>query len=419
MPPGAAKSTYTSILFPTWFLSRNPKASILAASHTVDLAEQFGRKVRNLADEYREILGYALSEDSKAAGRWATSARGAYLAAGAGKGIAGYRASLCIIDDPIRGRADADSPVVRESIWNWWISDVRPRLFPHAAVVLVQTRWHEDDLAGRILQHEGDRWEVINLPMEAEGDDLLGRKPGERLWPEWYEDDQIRDAKGNARVWSALYQQRPVPLEGGLFKADWFHEVDHLPPLSSLRRYGGSDYAVTSDGGDYTVHMVIGLDPEDNMYLLDVWRKQASSDEWVEAWCDMVLKWEPKGWAEEKGQITSGVGPWLTRRQRQRKAWCFRSQFPTRGDKAIRAQSIVGRLASCGLRILRGAPFKNDLISECVRFPGVNDDQVDALGLVGQLLDVMQKGKLEDRKKPKRVDGWDEKEQEDVTWESV
>jgi hypothetical protein len=111
-----------------------------------------------------------------------------------------------------------------------------------------------------------------------------------------------------------------------------------------MRIYGGSDYAVTADGGDYTVHLVVGLDPEGRMYLLDRWRKQSSSDEWIEAFCDLVLEWKPVGWAEEKGQISAGVGPALDKRQRERKAYCYRQQFPTKGDKAVRAQSIRGRM---------------------------------------------------------------------------
>src|SRR5512132_4154721 len=117
------------------------------------------------------------------------------------------------------------------------------------------------------------------------------------------------------------------------------------------RVYGGSDYAVTADGGDYTVHFVMGIDPEGRMYLLDRWRKQSSSDEWIEAFCNLVLEWKPMAWAEEKGQISAGVGPALDRRQRERKAYCYREQFPTRGDKAVRAQSIRGRMALEGLYV--------------------------------------------------------------------
>jgi predicted phage terminase large subunit-like protein len=230
--------------------------------------------------------------------------------------------------------------------------------------------------------------------MEAtSNDDPLGRSLGEPLWPDWFTDEMRSDAKRDTRVWSALYQQQPTPDEGGLFKREWFNPVNNIPDRETLMVYGGSDYAVTSRGGDYTVHCVLGLDPDGEMYLLDLWRKQAASDEWVESWCDLVRKWKPMAWAEETGQIKSGVGPFLERRAVERQAYCVREQFPTRGDKAVRAQSIRGRMAMRGLRIPKDAAWRADFESELLRFPaGVHDDQVDALGLVGQLLDRMLAG---------------------------
>ena len=118
-----------------------------------------------------------------------------------------------------------------------------------------------------------------------------------------------------------------------------------------MRVYGGSDHAVTSDGGDFTVHVVVGLDPEGRMYLLDLWRRQAAADRWVESFCDLVKQWSPMGWAAESGQIKSGVGPFLTRRQRERQAYVAIETFPTRGDKSVRAQSIRGRMALEGLYV--------------------------------------------------------------------
>jgi predicted phage terminase large subunit-like protein len=172
------------------------------------------------------------------------------------------------------------------------------------------------------------------------------------------------------------------------------------PPRQTLNIYGGSDYAVTSDGGDYTVHVVIGVDPENRMYLLDLWRGQTSSDIWIEAWCDLVKKWKPSFWAEEHGQIIAGVGPFLERRAVERHAYTHREQFPSRGDKAVRAQSMRGRMAMLGLYVRQGAPWFADLRAELLSFPaGRHDDQVDALGLVGQLLDKINAGQ-----KPKPPD---------------
>lgn len=369
--------------------------NVLAASHTTELAEKWGRRVRNLVQMNSSILGLAVSADNQAAGRWATSNGHEYYAAGVGSGIAGFRAKLGLIDDPIRSRQDADSELIRDRVWDWYINDFRTRLVPGASEILIQTRWHEDDLAGRALQHRD--WDVVSLPAIAEEDDLLGRAPGVPLW----DDDkygygaQIEELRATtpARTWSALYQQRPAPEEGDYFKTEWLRPYTVAPAKATMRLYGGSDYAVTADGGDFTVHAVVGLDPEGRMYLLDLWRKQAASDIWVEAFCDLVLEWKPIGWAEETGQIKSGVGPFLDRRQRERKAYVSREQFPTRGDKAIRAQSIRGRMALEGLYVPINAPWYPAFRAELLSFPaGKHDDQVDALGLVGQLLDHMFAG---------------------------
>jgi len=405
MPPGSAKSTYASILFPAWMLQRQV-ANILAASHTIELAEKWGRRVRNLVDDHRLVLRVDLANDSQAAGRWALSNGAEYYAAGVGTGIAGFRAKFGLIDDPLRSRQDADSDLIRDRIWDWYLNDFRPRLVPHAAQVLIQTRWHEDDLAGRALQH--DDWKVISLPAMAEANDPLGRALDEPLWDDDYGyGEQLRELQKNtpARTWSALYQQRPAPEEGDYFKVEWLRPYIHVPDLKTLRIYGASDYAVTDDGGDYTVHVVVGIDPEGRMYLLDLWRKQAASDEWVEAFCDLVKLWKPVGWAEEQGQIKSGVGPFLTKRQRERKAFVFREEFPTRGDKSIRAQSIRGRMALDGLYVPVNAPWYPAFRSELLSFPaGKHDDCVDAIGLIGQLLDIMsagQKPKPPEEQQPK------------------
>ena len=397
MPPGSAKSTYGSILFPAWLFAQNPKAMILAASHTTELAERWGRRVRNLVGEHSAELHISLTADNQAAGRWGLEQGGEYLAAGALTGIAGFRALFGLIDDPIRSRQDADSSLVRDRLWDWYLNDFRPRLVPNARQMLIQTRWHEDDLAGRVINFQ--KWTVLSLPAQAKENDQLGREVGEFLWSD---DDygygaQLADLKTNtpARVWSALYQQEPTPDEGDYFKDGWLHQTLRIPDLSTLRCYGGSDYAVTRDGGDFTVHAVIGLDPEERMYLLDIWRGQKSSDVWIEAWCDLVLKYKPMGWAEEQGQIRAGIGPFLDKRQRERRAWCTREMFPTRGDKAVRARSIQGRMSLSGLYVPANAPWLADFRSELLHFPaGVHDDQVDAIGLIGQLLDKMVKGRL-------------------------
>ena len=393
MPPGSAKSTYASVLFPAWFLANNPKAALIAASHTAELAERFGRRVRNLIAEHSATLGIYLSADNKAAGRWETHEGGEYFAAGILGPITGRRADLVLIDDPVKSRQDADSETVSERVWEWWRADLSTRLKPGARVVLIMTRWSEQDLGGRLeedMASGGRPWDVLRLPMEAEADDPLGRVPGAPLWPDWFTPDMLAEAKRDARTWSALYQQRPAPEDGDYFRREWVRPVPTMPPRESLRVYGGSDYAVTSDGGDYTDHAVVGMDHDGRLWLLDLWRGQAASDVWVEAFCDLVLRWKPIGWAEEQGQIRAGVGPFLDRRSRERRAFVARTQFPTRGDKSVRAQSIRGRMALDGLHVPAGATWRAEVEAELMAFPaGRHDDQVDALGLVGQLLDKM------------------------------
>lgn len=413
LPPRHGKSMECSEFFPAWYLGRNPDHYVIAATYAQELADDFGRKVRDqIADpEYRLVFpGVGVKTDSTSAKRFhvqgnpldsfSTGQDGAYFAVGVGGPLTGRGAHLLLIDDPVKNREEADSELMRKKVRDWYTSTAYTRLMPGGKIVVIQTRWHEDDLAGWLLrEHAHENWRVINLPAVAEGQsDPIGRSAGEALWPDQYPIEVLERIKlaVGPRDWSALYQQRPRPDEGGYFKSEWLRTAESLPPRGTLKVYGGSDYAVTADGGDYTVHAVVGVDPDNRPWLLDLWREQASSDVWVEAFCDLVQKWKPIGWAEEHGQIKSGVGPFLMRRMMERKAYVYREPFPTRGDKAVRAQSIRGRMAMKGLWMLRDSPWRADLEAELLSFPvGVHDDQADALGLVGQLLDRMEAGKPE------------------------
>jgi predicted phage terminase large subunit-like protein len=399
MPPRHGKSMLASEFFPAWYLGRNPDHYVVTATYAQELADDFGRKVKNQIEDagYQAIFpGVGLADDSKSAKRFhiegvnggfehSTSQRGAFYAVGVGGPLTGRGAHLLLIDDPVKNREDAESEIIRRKTKDWYTSTAYTRLMPGGRIVIIQTRWHEDDLAGWLqFEHEHEDWVVLNLPAISAS--------GNALWPEQYDIAALEKIKRALppRDWSALYQQTPSPETGGYFKREWIHLMGHTPPPDQISRFGGSDYAVTSDDGDYTVHVIVGLDQEGRPWLLDLWRKQASSDEWVSSFCDLVLKHRPIGWAEETGQIKSGVGPFLRRTMIDRKAYVARESFPTKGDKAVRAQSFRGLISTRGLYIHKDAPFVTDLISEMMSFPvGVNDDQVDALGLVGQLIDRM------------------------------
>lgn len=216
MPPGSAKSTYTSVLFPPFWYVHHPRSNIIAASHTGELADKFGRSVRNTVDENSDLLGYSLDHDNRAAGRWETSEGGEYYAAGVLGNITGRRADLGIIDDPVKSADEAVRDTVREKVWDWYQADFYTRLKPNARIILIMTRWHEDDLGGRLLANQdagGDKWEVLSLPALAVANDPMGRAVNDPLWPEWEDAEKLLRKRGavGERVWSSLYQQDPRP----------------------------------------------------------------------------------------------------------------------------------------------------------------------------------------------------------------
>lgn len=433
-PPGSGKSIYSSVVFPTHFLGRYSKKSIIVASYGSDLPRKFGRRARSIVTQpvYRRIFDATLSEDSAAVDEWALTNGSEWMAKGILTGITGNRVDGIIWDDLIKGREQADSKPIRDKTWDAYMDDLQTRRKPTTWEVGINTRWHEDDPCGRILPtdydgktgmvkcQDGNDWFVVCLPAECERtDDPLGRKPGDILWPEWFTKEHFAPFRRNARTWSALFQQRPAPESGDYFQSEWLRPYSRIgapfndppgpivqPDRDTLTIYGASDYAVTSEGGDYTVHIVVGVDPQHRIFVLDMWRQQASSDKWIEALCDLIGRWKPVGWAEETGQIKSSVGPFLTKRLRERRLFIARTHFPTRGDKAVRAQSIRGRMAMDGLYVPTHAAWYPEFRRELLSFPaGRNDDQVDALGLIGQILDKMISGHpaAADPEKPKVV----------------
>jgi predicted phage terminase large subunit-like protein len=393
MPPGSAKSTYASVLFPPWFMGRNPQMSVLGVSNTADLAERFSRRVRNLValQEYRNVFeGNGVSADSAAAGSWETLKGGEFFAAGMGGAIAGRRADLGLIDDPIKTRQEADSERVRQTQWDWYVNDFLTRLKPGARQILIQTRWHEDDLGGRILEREAERWKVIKIPMLATENDPLGRKLNDRLWPEWFTDEMVATAKMDVRAWNALYQQEPVPDEGDYFKKDNFSEYGAHP--NGLHVYGCSDYAVTEGDGDFTEHGIFGIDTSGNPFVLDWWRGQKSSDVWIEAQCDLIKRWEPLCWFGEAGPIRRAIEPFLHKRMMDRQAHCRLEWLPSISDKVIRARSIQALASVKTIAFPKQAPWKADVLKQLLQFPsGKHDDAVDVFSLLGRGLEFVTK----------------------------
>ena len=391
-PPRHGKSMLTSEYFPAWYLGRNPEKYIITATYGQDLADDFGRKVRNQlrSGEHRATFPQCqLSEDSQSASRFGTEQGGAYFALGVGAPATGRGAHLLVIDDPIKGREEADSETYRKRLKEWYASVAYTRLMPGGAIIIMATRWHEDDLIGWVLsEHEHEEWTVIDLPAIDKG---------KALWPEQYslEDlNRIKQTLGQ-REWQALYMQRPTPDTGDYFKREWFKSYEKAP--KHLRIYGASDYAVTADGGDYTEHGVFGLDTDGDLYLLDWWSGQTASDVWIETQLDLIDKWMPQAWIGESGPIRRSVEPFLRRRMRERRSLCSLEWLPSISDKPTRARPFQA-MASSGMVYL---PTKEDwaqrLIRQLLTFPvGVFDDAVDVCSLVGRYLDKMRDARLPD-----------------------
>lgn len=312
-PPGAAKSTYGSIAFPAWYLGRHPEQCIIAASHTAELAERFGRRVRNLvgSQEHGQIFpDCRLSADSAAAGRWETGKHGEYFAAGVGGSITGRRADIAIIDDPVKSREDADSVTIREKQWAWWRDDLTTRLKPNAGVVLIMTRWHEDDLGGRLLEDlksSGQRYRVISIPMEAREGDEIGRHAGELLWPEWFTPQMLEQAKREPRTWSALYQQEPRPIGGGEFKLEWLCYWNQQPAVGQKVILVDPSSGKTKTRGDFTSMWVVGVGPDGNDYVVDGVRDRLNLMERTEKLFELVRRWNPAGVGYEQYGLQADI----------------------------------------------------------------------------------------------------------------
>ena len=414
MPPGSAKSTYATVRFPAYFLGRTNDRGIICASYDDDLATGFGRKVRNLvaSPAYQRVFPHiTLSEDSRAKGEWSTRDGGFYYATGVGGGVTGRRGGLGLIDDPIKGRRAADQDIVRNDTWNWYINDFRSRLWPDAPIVLINTRWHTDDPSGRILRedwdgssgwHEardGEMWYVISLPAEARENDILGRKPGEWLWTEWFNVPYWEQTKKTAmlndvRNWNALYQQMPADIEGTFFQRSWFdNRYDELP--RNLNSYMSGDFAVTEGGGDFTEIAAWGVGSDEMIYVKDWYTGQTTADVWVDELLYMSEAHNALKFVGEGGPIRRAVEPWLNKRMRElgkyvSTEWlvAMSRESDNINGKAVGARAFQAMCRMGRVRFPRTA-WAERVIDQLCGFPGNighKDDCVDTCALFGRFI---------------------------------
>lgn len=436
MPPGSAKSTYCSVVFPAWLMGVMERQQVILGCYGSDLARKQGRRARQLVRSpgYRALFDAEITKESSAADEWSLTNGSEYMAGGILAGMTGNRANGIIIDDPVKGREDAESETIRRKTADAFQDDLRTRLKPHGWVIIVQTRWHQDDLAGSILPEDwdgesgdiacrdGQTWRVICIPAKADReDDPLGRKVGEYLWPEWFPRDHWTQFEANgdprrSRTWASLYQGKPTPEEGTYFLKDWFHRHEAVAPKVIRQKrhiYITSDFAVSEGKGDFTEIGVWGFGANDTLAQLDWWHGQTDSAEWIDAALDLMKVWKPFCFFGEQGVIEKAIRPALVRRMREREISCRLEWVPSIVDKAIRARAFQSRASMGKVSLLKGEKGER-VLNQLLKFPGGKyDDAVDTCSLMGLVLDEAHPAIVPPPKVEKTRDGWGGRDDDD------
>ncbi len=384
MPPGSAKSTYTSVLFPAWWFTQHPQSAIITASHSAGLASHFSRRVRALILAKEAYLGYSVAAGQRSAQTWATTTGGEYFSTGVRGAIAGRRADLIIVDDPIKSLADAESSHQRDYIWDWFKTDLTTRLRPGGKIVLIMTRWHPEDLGGQLLARTQAEWRVIRLPALAEANDPLGRPTGAALWPAW-EDREALMRKRNLlgeRAWAALFQQDPRPAGGKLFLVDRLGVIDRHDWNLSQATTRAWDLAATGatsqNDPDWTVGIKLALQPDGRCVIVDVVRIRGTPRQVEELVVSTAHSDGTKvivAIPEDPGQAGKSQMAYLTRQLAGFHVTAARET----GSKATRAMPVASQIEAGNISMLR-ADWNRVFVEELRDFPfGRKDDQVDAL----------------------------------------
>lgn len=386
MPPRHGKSELVSVNFPAWCMGRNKDRSIMAASYGAGLATDFGRKVRNIMDDnlYKVLFDTRLAEDSQSKGAWATNGRGEYNAVGVGGSLTGKGAGILIIDDPVKNREEADSEVTSESIWDWYRSTARTRLTPDGAVVIVMTRWKDDDLVGRIQEEaklsSGEVWEVINLPAIAEKDDEY-RKEGEALWADHFTIENLNQVKldiGNYEF-ASQYQQNPVNRETQLFKPELFRYIsleDLKGKITSC--FVTIDSALSKKKNSDNTGVCINWVDSENVWHLKAYKVKVDPTELIQLIFDLHRVYKPESIGLEETTMTQAIEPFLNVEMAKRNI--FPNVVPLKHggvNKEVRIKGLLPRYERGHVYHIIG--LCSDLESELVRFPSsAHDDVMDA-----------------------------------------
>lgn len=418
-PPGSAKSLY-AVVASAWEMGRKPGSRLLYISYQAELAERQSRRAQLIAEQqaYRDIWpdGPKLGEKQAVKDWMLNNGRGGVdgsnlIASGILSGITGNRATGWILDDPISGREAADSELERKRVYNAYSDDLKTRVLPGAWGILILTRWHQLDPAGRILGDEYDggsgiymgsdglEWEVLSIAAKCERtDDPLGRKPGEYMWPEWFPEkhwhmfEHDKSPEGQ-RTWGSLYQQNPTPQGNARLEKSAIHYYKPGTAPTNLAIVGAGDYAVSAGKNDFTECGVMGMDTNGHLWELDWWHDQVDTGKSTEQTLDMVARHRCKLWFNEGGVIDKAMAPLLIKRMVERGAkdprvYVTREVLPSMTDKLAKCQAFIAR-ANAGTVHMRDNANSRRLIDQVAALPaGRFDDGADTLGLFGRGLDL-------------------------------
>jgi predicted phage terminase large subunit-like protein len=387
MPPRHGKSLSVSQLFPAWVLGRDPSTRVILASYSSTLAEFNSRAVRSyLSSPYYQTMfpDISLTEDNQQVDNWGVDGpngiKGGVVAVGLNGSVTGMGAHLLIIDDPHKSREEVESAVVREKVWTVYENDLLSRFNDQnrKAQILMATRWHTDDLTGKIIAEQGDKWLRLRLPALAEENDVLGREEGDALWPERWNEESLEEKRSEigSYAFASLYQQRPIPKGETVVPVDRIEIIDELPKLISRVRY--YDLAITvKKKSDYTVGVLAGFTEDNDFVICDVYRDKVKAPNMLKTIkrlastdgtrTDICLE------AEKAGIIQLD---YLVNDSDLNEHTIRTETVP--GDKLTRGQAVIARVEAGKVKMKRGR-WNGAFLDELSIFPsGSHDDQFDA-----------------------------------------
>lgn len=391
MPPGHAKSSIISEAFPAWLLGMYPDSQVILSTYGQEFSETWGRKARDLLMRYGHIFGRGVRQDSKSVSEWRVNGRrGVMYSVGVGGQTTGKRADFALIDDPIKNQQEAESEVMRENLYRWFQQTLYTRLTPAGAVVLCMTRWHHDDLAGKLLADRdagrGLPWRVLNFPALAEEGDALGRAVGEPLWPKLYNRERLAEIQATLSdlQWLAMYQQRPTPAQGSTYHRDWFdNRYDELPTLD-YRIMAVDSAFKTGVGADYTAIEIWGV-TQNGYYLVHTLNQRLEYPDLINAIIELATEHHVTGcYIEDKASGQSAV------QTLQRETRLPVVAVPVKAGKEQRADGNTPTWRAGRCFLPKHAPWVGEFIQQHVMFPrAAHDDMVDAGNIA---LDVLKYG---------------------------